>query len=102
MRFLLCLIYILGFVEQIVSAQEKLEFSPYTIDATYQKLKIKYPFVSPIEPLVSKKICYYENVVYKNIRDRKLKVDVYLPNKKSSKTLPGAAFGPKRICCYFG
>mgnify|MGYP000621925613 CR=1 FL=1 len=37
-------------------AQEQPKFPPYTINATYQKLKKDYPFITPIKPLVSNKI----------------------------------------------
>lgn len=88
MKALIGLLGFYLFFGQTVSAQEKPTFPPYTIETTYQKLKKEYPFVSPIQPLVSKNICYRENVVYKKIGKRKLKVDVYIPKDKTSKTFP--------------
>uniref|UniRef100_UPI004048B3A0 alpha/beta hydrolase fold domain-containing protein n=1 Tax=Mariniflexile sp. TaxID=1979402 RepID=UPI004048B3A0 len=71
-----------------IHSQEKPTFPPYTIELTYQKLKKDYPFITPIQPLISKNICYKENIVYKKIGNRKLKVDVYIPKNKTSKTFP--------------
>jgi acetyl esterase/lipase len=88
MRSLLILFVLFILFGKSISAQENPTFPPYTIETTYQKLKKEYPFVAPIQPLVSKSICYNENVVYKKIEDRKLKVDVYIPKNKTSKTYP--------------
>ncbi|MBP0904218.1 alpha/beta hydrolase fold domain-containing protein [Mariniflexile gromovii] len=88
MRFLLNLISLLVITGYMVSAQDAHTFPPYTIEATYQKLKNNYPFVTPIKPLVSKNINYHEDVVYKEIGDRKLNLDIYVPKKKKSKSFP--------------
>ncbi|WP_194765978.1 alpha/beta hydrolase [Tamlana sp. I1] len=68
--------------------QNKPTFKPYTIETTYNKLKKSYGFISPIQPLVSDKIEYKEDLVYKKINQRKLKLDVYRPKDKSKKTYP--------------
>lgn len=71
-----------------VHAQEKHEVKPYSIETTYEKLKKDYPFVKSIEPLVSDKIQVKENLVYKNISERELTADVYLPNEGDNRKYP--------------
>ena len=66
-------------------AQEKHEVKPYTISTTYEKLKKDYPFIKPIEPLVSDKIRSLEDEVYKTVDGRELKADVYIPNIDAEK-----------------
>ncbi|WP_242118365.1 alpha/beta hydrolase [Aestuariivivens sediminicola] len=63
----------------VISAQKKEDYKPYTIQSTYNKLKKKYPNVSPIQPLISNKIKLKENRVYKKVNQTKLKLDLYLP-----------------------
>ncbi|MFI1772014.1 alpha/beta hydrolase fold domain-containing protein [Thalassobellus citreus] len=70
------------------SQVKKEDYKPYTIENTYEKLKKNYPFISPIEPLVSKAICYKEDVVYKKVDGTKLRLDVYIPKNKNSKRYP--------------
>lgn len=67
---------------------EMSEFEPYTIETTYQKLKKKYPFITPISPIISKKIVSHENVIYKTINGQILKTDIYLPKNTSGQTFP--------------
>ncbi|HEX9600328.1 MAG TPA: alpha/beta hydrolase [Mariniflexile sp.] len=88
MKVILSLLISFTFFANRLFAQEKPTFPPYTIETTYQKLKKDYPFITPIKPLISKNISYKEQVVYKKIDDRKLKVDVYIPKSKTSKTFP--------------
>ncbi len=64
------------------------EFPPYTIETTYQKLSKKYPFISPISPVISDEIIAIENVIYKNISGQTLKVDIYIPSRKSELIFP--------------
>lgn len=80
-----CFILLCG---KIAYAQEKPQFPPYTIELTYKKLKKDYPFITPITPLVSDKIKYKENIVYKKTNTSKLKLDVYAPKEKGKKTYP--------------
>lgn len=56
--------------------------SPYTITTTYEKNKKKYPFITPIENLVSDSIHSYENITYRFTTTDTLQLDVYTPNKK--------------------
>ncbi|WP_242092888.1 alpha/beta hydrolase [Aestuariivivens sediminicola] len=63
----------------VISAQKKENYKPYTIQSTYNKLKKKFPNVSPIQPLVSNKIKIKENRVYKKVNQTKLRLDLYLP-----------------------
>lgn len=70
------------------SQEKQPEFKPYTIEVTYQKLKKDYPFITPIQPLISKRIKSKQNIVYKKTGDTKLNADVYLPKDTSRKTYP--------------
>ena len=88
MKFFLCLCGIVFFYGNTIYAQENSTFPPYTIESTYQKLKKDYPFITPIQPLVSKKIKSKENIVYKKANGTKLKVDVYIPKNKTQKSYP--------------
>ena len=47
------------------SAQKKVEVRPYTIATTVKKYKKDYPFIKPIEPLVSESIIAEQDIVYK-------------------------------------
>lgn len=80
---------ILIFLGNNTYSQEKQpEFKPYTIEATYLKLKKKYPGITPIQPLNSDKINTKENVVYKKINHAKIKVDIYSPKGNIKNTYP--------------
>ncbi|SDS65913.1 pectinesterase family protein [Gramella sp. MAR_2010_147] len=72
----------------LLSAQEKQELKPYTIETTYEKLKKDYPFINPVTPLASNKINAQENLVYKTIEERELKADIYIPNNGESREYP--------------
>ncbi|MCK7589083.1 alpha/beta hydrolase [Subsaxibacter sp. CAU 1640] len=71
----------------LYSQEKEPEFKPYTIESTYQKLKKYHPFITPIEPLVSKDILANEDIVYKSIEDTLLKLDIYTP-KDTLKSYP--------------
>ena len=73
---------------KLYSQETQTTFPPYTIEETYKKLKKNQPFVSPIIPLASKNSHYNEDVIYKKIGERKLKVDVYIPKRKHSRIFP--------------
>ncbi|MFD0990109.1 alpha/beta hydrolase fold domain-containing protein [Mariniflexile jejuense] len=88
MRYFISLFSLCMFFSQPISAQEKPTFAPYTIELTYQKLKKDHPFITPIQPLKSKKIKYKEDVVYKKTTTSNLKLDVYLPKGNCKKTYP--------------
>ncbi|UKB82028.1 alpha/beta hydrolase [Chryseobacterium sp. MEBOG06] len=64
--------------------------SPYTNEATFEKLKKKYPFITPIDRPVPQNIKIDKNVEYSNINGLSLKADVYYP-LDSSKKYPGIA-----------
>lgn len=64
----------------VLSAQvERPNTKPYTIEITYQKLKKKYPEISPIKELKSEYIVYNENITYWEIDGIELKADLYYP-----------------------
>lgn len=72
----------------VLNAQEKSKFKPYTIESTFQKLKKKYPFITSIKPVISDKIIYKENIVYKRIKKSKLELDIYYPSDCKGKSFP--------------
>jgi len=69
----------------LIFAQKKEDYKPYTIELTYHKLKKHYPDITPIVPLVSEKVKSKEDVVYKKTKTSKLKLDVYSPKTKDCK-----------------
>lgn len=72
----------------VTNAQEKPTFKPYSVATTFKKLKKKYPFITPIKTVNSKKICGKENIVYKKIDKIKLKLDIYYPSNNKRKNFP--------------
>lgn len=88
MKFLKCFFLIISMPIFLVNAQESPKYSPYTLESTFQKLRSKYPFIEPIKPIVSIEIISKENIIYKEINDSKLKLDVYFPSDYKNKTFP--------------
>lgn len=80
---LMICIYLEGFSQDKTS-----DFPPYTIESIYQKLNKKYPFITPISPIISEQIIAKENVIYKNINGQTLKADIYIPKRKSKRDFP--------------
>lgn len=70
------------------SQEKQSDFKPYTIESIYEKLKKDYPFITPIQPLISDEIIVKENVVYKSVDDITLKLDVYYPKDSSVHIFP--------------
>jgi pectin methylesterase-like acyl-CoA thioesterase/acetyl esterase/lipase len=70
-------------------SQKKVEYQPYTIATTYEKLKKDNPFISPIEALKSDKINAREDVVYREAGNTALKADVYFPKNYNPQIYPG-------------
>lgn len=64
--------------------------TPYTNEGTFEKLKKKYPFITPIDRPVPKNILIDENAEYYNVGGLSLKADVYYPLDRS-KSYPGIA-----------
>lgn len=64
--------------------------TPYTNEGTYDKLKKKYPFITPLERPVPQNIGIDKDVEYSNINGLSLKVDIYYPLDQSKK-YPGIA-----------
>ena len=54
----------------------------YTTYQTFIKLKKKHPEIKIVEAIKSNQIACYEDIVYKKIDDRLLKLDIYSPAKK--------------------
>ncbi len=63
---------------------------PYTNEATFEKFKKKYPFVTPIDRPVPQNISIDQDVEYGHIKGLSLKADVYYPKDRSGK-YPGVA-----------
>ncbi|MFL9835347.1 alpha/beta hydrolase [Chryseobacterium terrae] len=59
--------------------------TPYTNEATYEKFKKKYPFITPLNRPVPKNIGIDKDVEYVNINGLSLKADIYYPLDKSKK-----------------
>jgi len=64
--------------------------SPYTNEGTYEKLKKKYPFITPLERPVPANIGIDKDVEYTHINGISLKADVYYPLDHTQK-YPGVA-----------
>lgn len=64
--------------------------TPYTNEGTFEKLKKKYPFITPIDRPVPQNIKIDKDVEYANINGISLKADVYYPLDQSKK-YPGIA-----------
>lgn len=85
MKSLLSFLAICGLITSSIFAQKKEDYKPYTIENTYQKLKKYYPNIKPVVPLVSDKIKYKEDIIYKKTETGKLKLDVYTPKTNNRK-----------------
>ena len=88
MKFFFGISCLFIFFSEPIIGQEKPTFPPYTIESTYLKLKKKHPFISPIKPLKSKSIKSKENIVFKKINGKKLKLDIYIPKRNNTETFP--------------
>ncbi|KFC17982.1 alpha/beta hydrolase [Epilithonimonas lactis] len=64
--------------------------TPYTNETTYEKLKKKYPFITPIDRPTPTNIGVDKDVEYANVNGVSLKADIYYPLDKSKK-YPGIA-----------
>ena len=78
------------FVGAKAFGQTKPNATPYTNEATYEKLKKKYPFITPLNRPVPSNIIIDKDVEYANINGLSLKADIYYP-KDQSKKHPGIA-----------
>ncbi|WP_312077012.1 alpha/beta hydrolase [Chryseobacterium sp.] len=70
--------------------QTKPNATPYTNEATYEKLKKKHPFITPLNRPVPENIIVEKDVEYSNVNGISLKADIYYP-KDQSKKYPGIA-----------
>lgn len=73
------------FVGATAFGQTKPNATPYTNEATYEKLKKKHPFITPLNRPVPPNIGIDKNVEYANINGLSLKADIYYPLDKSKK-----------------
>lgn len=64
--------------------------TPYTTETTYEKLKKKYPFITPLDRPIPSNIGIDKDVEYANINGVSLKADIYYPLDRSKK-YPGIA-----------
>ncbi len=70
--------------------QTKPNASPYTNESTYEKLKKKHPFITPLNRPVPANIGIDKDVEYADINGLSLKADIYYPLDQSKKH-PGIA-----------
>ncbi|MCW3170395.1 alpha/beta hydrolase [Chryseobacterium sp. 09-1422] len=73
------------FVGATAFGQTKPNATPYTNEATYEKLKKKHPFITPLNRPVPPNIGIDKDVEYANINGLSLKADIYYPLDKSKK-----------------
>ncbi|WP_379964337.1 alpha/beta hydrolase [Epilithonimonas sp. UC225_85] len=59
--------------------------TPYTNEATFEKLKKKYPFITPLDRPTPANIGIDKDVEYANVNGISLKADIYYPLDKSKK-----------------
>ena len=85
-KFLFSVLFIFGFLSQ--SFAQKNEIRPYTIATTYEKLKKDYPFITPVESIVSENFIAKENLVYKTTPETDLHADVYFPKTENGEKFP--------------
>lgn len=78
------------FVGAKAFGQTKPNATPYTNEATYEKLKKKHPYITPLNRPVPAKIGIDKDVEYSNINGLSLKADIYYPLDKSTEH-PGIA-----------
>lgn len=78
------------FVGAKAFGQTKPNASPYTNEATYEKLKNKHPFITPLNKPVPSNIIVEKDVEYSNVNGLSLKADIYYP-KDQTKKYPGIA-----------
>ncbi len=75
-RFSLLLISISKIYSQEV---ERPNAQPYTIEATFEKLKKKYPFILPLNLEFPENVMANRNIEYKNSGGKILQADIYHP-----------------------
>lgn len=78
------------FVGAKAFGQTKPNASPYTNEATYEKLKKRHPFITSLNRPVPSNIIVEKDVEYANVNGLSLKADIYYP-KDQTKKYPGIA-----------
>ena len=78
------------FVGAKAFGQTKPNATPYTNEATYEKFKKKYPFITPLNRPTPTNITVEKDVEYANVKGLSLKADIYYP-KDQTKKYPGIA-----------
>jgi acetyl esterase len=78
------------FVGAKAFGQTKPNATPYTNEATYEKLKKKHPFITPLNRPIPTNIGIDKDVEYANVNGLSLKADIYYP-KDQTKKHPGIA-----------
>ncbi|MCX8524264.1 alpha/beta hydrolase [Chryseobacterium formosus] len=73
------------FVGATAFGQTKPNATPYTNEATYEKLKKKHPFITPLNRPVPDNIIVEKDVEYSNVKGISLKADIYYPKDQSKK-----------------
>lgn len=60
----------------------------YTIHSAYKKLHKKYPFIKAVEPSLPKGVAVQEEVVYRNLGERQLHMDIFYPERSRGEKYP--------------
>lgn len=81
-RFSICAISISKISAQTI---ERPNAQPYTIEATFEKLKQKYPFIQSLELEFPKNIKVSKDVQYKSRNGKPLLADIYSPESSAEK-----------------
>lgn len=90
--WLRCILMCLGFFTAGITRAQLPELprdTSYTIHSNYVKLKKKYPFIKPIAPDLPERVLARQNVTYKEIAGRPLRLDIFYPGPESKKKHPG-------------
>jgi acetyl esterase/lipase len=60
----------------------------FTVFSAFQKIKKEFPDARPVEPFVSDLFQQDLNRVYRNVGNRKLRMDIFYPTQKSKNPIP--------------
>lgn len=84
-------IFLFGLFANAALAKQKtstIRDTSFTLKSTFIKEKNKYPFISIADSPLNKKLLLKENLVYKNLEDKALHLDVIYPKRKVKNGYP--------------
>jgi pectinesterase len=82
--FILFLVAVMAFAQQPIPRD-----TSFTIQSTFVKEKKYRPYIEIARPEMSDEVTSLKDQVYKKLRERELKADVYYPKKKIKGNYPG-------------